>query len=237
MSTQSKSLTEAWVGAAPLGRVAAPLREQVIDALRTAILHFQLRPGQRLIERELIETLGVSRTTVREALRELTSEGLVTIVPQKGAIVTAPTAEDALDLYTARAALESVLVQRFTENATGSQQLQLAATVEEFAEAAEAGNELGLLAAKDRFNAVLAEGARSPVLTQLAESLQARLRVLRVMAMTPSNHAEATAELRAILQAIQSKDADAAARLYTAHINRSAETALGELRATVLAAQ
>ena len=71
------SLAESWT-AEPVGRIAAPLREQVIAALRQAILDFNLKPGQRLVERELIEQLGVSRTTVREALRELTSEGLVT---------------------------------------------------------------------------------------------------------------------------------------------------------------
>ena len=73
-----------------MGRIAAPLREQVIAALRQAILDFQLKPGQRLVERELIEQLGVSRTTIREALRELTAEGLITVIPQKGAIVSAP---------------------------------------------------------------------------------------------------------------------------------------------------
>src|SRR3546814_737946 len=99
----------AWSGS-PVDRVAAPLREQVITALRAAILDFQLRPGQRLVERELIEQLGVSRTTVREALRELTSEGLVTVVPQRGAVVSAPSLAEAEDMYDIRAVLESVLV-------------------------------------------------------------------------------------------------------------------------------
>jgi DNA-binding GntR family transcriptional regulator len=70
-----------------VGRIAAPLREQVINGRRTAILDFELQPGQRLVERELIEQTGVSRATIREALRELTAEGLVVMVPQKGAMV------------------------------------------------------------------------------------------------------------------------------------------------------
>src|SRR6188768_4396301 len=112
MVSTVNALSEAW-GDNPVDRVAAPLREQVIGALRAAILDFRLAPGQRLVERELIEQLGVSRTTVREALRELTSEGLVTVVPQKGAVVATPTLEDAIDLYDVRAALESLVVQRF----------------------------------------------------------------------------------------------------------------------------
>src|SRR5690242_3051163 len=96
-----------------IGRVAAPLREQVLEALRNAILNFDLKPGERLVERELIERIGVSRTTIREVLRELTAEGLVMVIPQKGAVVYAPSAEEAKDLYAVRAALEALAVRRF----------------------------------------------------------------------------------------------------------------------------
>src|SRR5690554_2823503 len=127
--TPPNTLADDWASA-PVDRVAAPLREQVITALRTAILDFQLRPGQRLVERELVEQLGVSRTTVREALRELTSEGLVTVVPQKGAVVATPTLEDAVDLYEVRAALESLVVTRFVERASDQQVVRLQEAVE-----------------------------------------------------------------------------------------------------------
>ena len=71
----------------PLHRVAAPLREQVLELLRDDIVEQRLEPGHRLIERELIEQIGVSRTTIREVLRQLAAEGLVTTIPQKGAVV------------------------------------------------------------------------------------------------------------------------------------------------------
>src|ERR1700730_10311746 len=90
----------------PVERVAAPLRDQVLDGLRQAIVEQRLPPGQRLIERELVEQIGVSRTTIREVLRQLTAEGLVTTIPQKGAVVAAPSPEEAADLYEVRAALE-----------------------------------------------------------------------------------------------------------------------------------
>ena len=101
-----------------VGRVAAPLREQVLDVLRQAILDFRLKPGQRLIERELIEQIGVSRTTIREVLRELAAEGLVTTIPQKGAIVVVPTAEEAAEVYEVRAALEALAARRFVARAS-----------------------------------------------------------------------------------------------------------------------
>jgi DNA-binding transcriptional regulator YhcF (GntR family) len=94
-----------------VGRSAAPLRERVLDVLRQAILDGRYRPGQRLVERELIELTGVSRSTIREALRELEAEGLVETVPQKGAIVVIPTATEARELIEVRAALEELAVR------------------------------------------------------------------------------------------------------------------------------
>jgi DNA-binding transcriptional regulator YhcF (GntR family) len=118
----------------PIGRVAAPVKEQVLNAIRDAILDFRLKPGERLIEREIIEQMGVSRATVREAISVLASEGLVTIVPQKGARVTAPTPEDAADLYEIRASLESMVVRRFVDRASDAEVEHLAATVEHMAD-------------------------------------------------------------------------------------------------------
>jgi DNA-binding GntR family transcriptional regulator len=91
--------------AGQVARVAAPLREQVLDLLRREIVEMRLRPGQRLVERELIQRIGVSRTTIREALRELAAEGLVTTIPQKGAIVAVPSWRGAEEVYEVRALL------------------------------------------------------------------------------------------------------------------------------------
>src|SRR3954468_11049350 len=103
--------------------VAAPLREQVSNVLRQAILDFELQPGQRLVERELTDRLQVSRTTIRESLRELTAEGLVQVIPQRGAVVATISREDAADLYDARIAIECLLVTRFIERANEQQVL------------------------------------------------------------------------------------------------------------------
>ncbi|WP_461173357.1 GntR family transcriptional regulator [Arthrobacter sp. Z1-9] len=229
MTTTSNSLSEAWVSS-PVGRIAAPLREQVIAALREAILDFRLKPGQRLVERELIEQLGVSRTTVREALRELTSEGLVTVVPQKGAIVTQPSLDEAHDLYEARAVLESLLVERFVEKASRSQILRLNAAAEAFAEAADRDEASAILAAKDVFYDVLVQGAGSSVFAQLTETIQARVRVLRAQAMSREGHSQAVEELRGIAEAVQAGDGKLAAELYARHIRRTEANALQSLR-------
>lgn len=179
------------------GRVAAPLREQVVASLRRAILDNHLQPGQRLVERELVERLGVSRTTVREALRELTTEGLVTVM-QRGATVTMPDAEAASDLYEVRAALESLAVRKFVANASDAPMAQLRAAVEGFAEVADDSDVLHVLSAKDRFYAVLIEGAASGVLQQLFETIQARVQLLRMTSLSqPGRPQQAVANFAA----------------------------------------
>lgn len=227
----SNGPAQTWVGN-PVGRTAAPLREQVIGALRAAILDFRLAPGQRLVERELIEQLGVSRTTVREALRELTSEGLVTVVPQRGAIVTAPSLGEAEDLYDVREALESLLVHRFVERATDDQIEQLDAAVDHFEEmTADTDDVRDILDAKDEFYEVIVAGAGSAALQQLVEGLQARVRVLRATSLSETGRASAAgAELRLVVQAARERDADRAAEACAAHVRSAARIALRHLR-------
>jgi DNA-binding GntR family transcriptional regulator len=229
---RANSLAESWT-AEPVGRVAAPLREQVISALRKAILDFHLKPGQRLVERELVEQLGVSRTTVREALRELTSEGLVTVVPQKGAVVATPTLEDAVDLYEVRAALESLVVTRFVERASDQQVVRLQEAVERFHDATIRTADIRqILQAKDLFYTVLIEGAASSALQQLLEGIQARVQILRATSLSEEGRTfAAVRELRAVVDAIAKRDAPLAARLTADHIRAAAETALAHMRA------
>jgi DNA-binding GntR family transcriptional regulator len=104
--------------AVQVNRVAAPVREQVLDQLRQAIVEMRLKPEQRLVERELIEQTGVSRTTVREVLRQLAAEGLVTTIPHKGTVVASPSVERAAELYEVRAVLEGMAARQFAERAT-----------------------------------------------------------------------------------------------------------------------
>src|SRR5262249_31440265 len=140
----------------PLPRVAAPLREQVLERLRQAIVEQRLPPGHRLIERELVEQIGVSRTTVREVLRELAAEGLVKTIPQKGAVVAVPSAQEAAELYEVRAALEALAARRFVEHAGPELVAELHAAFAEIERVTRDGGDIrAMLQAKDRFYDVL----------------------------------------------------------------------------------
>ncbi|GAA0899949.1 GntR family transcriptional regulator [Pseudonocardia zijingensis] len=212
-----------------VGRVAAPLREQVVTLVRDAILGFRLQPGQRLVERELVEQLGISRPTVREVLRQLAVEGLVTVVPQRGAVVTALTPDDAADLYEMRASLEALAVRRFVQRAAPEHVEALVAAVDEIERTARSAPQ-EQLQAKDRFYEVLFTGSGSAPLQQTVAGLQARVRLLRATSLSvPGRPEEAAAELRAVVDAVQAGDADAAAAACARHIENAARTALSRL--------
>ena len=216
-----------WTGQV-VGRSAAPLREQVLATIRRAILDFDLQPGQRLVERELIEQTGVSRTTVREVIRELTAEGLVTVVPQRGAVVSNPSPEEAADLYEVRRAVEGLIVSRFVERADDDAVAELRAAVREFTTATAEGRSIHeMLDAKDAFYEVLMTGAGSEALRQILTSLQARVQLLRATSLSmPGRPAMAAAELEELVEAIAARDGERAAVLCTGHIQEAAANGL-----------
>jgi DNA-binding GntR family transcriptional regulator len=216
---------------APIGRVAAPLRDQVLEVVREAILDFRLRPGQRLIERELMEQLSVSRATVREVLAQLASEGLVTNIPQRGAIVSILTTEEAADIYEMRVALEALAVRRFVERASDAHMARLRAAFDELeAIKNSSGEDLAQLIAKDEFYKALFEGAASPPLTQMLTSLQGRLRRLRWTSLSAPGRLERTiAEMRILVEAIEERDVSRAMAASDIHVRNAAAIALARM--------
>ncbi|HEX3786362.1 MAG TPA: GntR family transcriptional regulator [Pseudonocardiaceae bacterium] len=219
-----------WV-TAPLGRVAAPLRDQVLNVVRQAILDFKLRPGQRLIERELVEQLGVSRATVREVLALLVSEGLVTVIPQKGAIVSVLSATEAADIYEMRQSLEALVVRRFIERATPENVRDLRASLVALEQVSATDTDrLAELRAKDAFYNVLFVGANSQPLAQILTTLQGRVQVLRATSLSvPGRAAQAAQELRRVVELIEAGDAEGAANACAEHVRNAAKAGLIKL--------
>ncbi len=199
-------------------RLAAPLRQQVLERLRDAIISGQIVPGRRLIERELTDMLGVSRTVVREVLRQLESEGLIAIIPNKGPVVRELSAAEARDLYAIRAALEGLAARLCVEHASAAHLENLAAALTSVAAAYRGGEADSVVSTKNRFYDLLFEGAGSEVLTAMLATLHARIWRWRALGLThPQRSAQRSAEsingLQAILEAIRGRDGDAAERL------------------------
>jgi GntR family transcriptional regulator, trigonelline degradation regulator len=206
-------------------RVNAPLREQVLDVLRREIVELRLQPGQRLVERELIERLGVSRTTVREALRELAAEGLVTSIPQKGSIVAVPSMKEASEVYEVRALLEGAAARQFAERASEVHVAALKGAFFAIASAANDDDPKALLIAKDAFYEVLFDGCDNSIIRQVIGGLHARVAVLRAASLQVSGRpAESVREIGAILEAVEKRDGEAAATAASFHVRQAAAT-------------
>jgi GntR family transcriptional regulator, trigonelline degradation regulator len=209
-------------------KFAAPLRQQVLDTLRQAIIDGRLAPGARLTERELTEMLGVSRTVVREALRSLEAEGLVHVIPNKGPVVRALTRAEAEDLYQIRAVLEGLAARLFVLHASDGEIGQLAQALDVVVEAYDSGDAGRVLETKNRFYEVLFTGARSETLTSMLATLHARIWRWRALGLThPGRSAdrsrESIAQLRSMLDAIRARDAEAAERITRDEANRAAQ--------------
>lgn len=211
-------------------RVVSPVRTQVLDNLRQAILTRQFKPGQRLIERELVEATGVSRTSVREALRELGAEGLVTTIPNKGTVVTEVTQDEARQIYELRSSLEALAGRLFVQRASDADVANLRQAFSAIEQAYAAGIGAGVLAAKDAFYDVLFRGAANEPLRQVIAGLHARVTYLRAFSLSqPGRMQRSLEEVRAIMKAVEARDAEAVARACSIHVEQAGQAGLEAL--------
>jgi len=214
-----------------VNKTAASLRQQVIESLRTAVISGRLSSGQRLTERELTESLGVSRTVVREALRQLEAEGLIEVIPNRGPVVRSLTAEEAQDIYHIRAVLEGLAAREFVAQAAAEQLAALETAFDDVVTAYEAGDAARIGAAKTLFYDVLYAGAASETLSSMLATLHARMWRWRTLGLAhPQRSATRSQEsidnLREIVAAIRAGDGERAERTTRAEANQAAAEVL-----------
>lgn len=206
------------------------LRQQVAEALRTAIAHGELKPGERLIERVLCDRIGVSRTSLREALRELENEGLVTNLPNRGLIISRLDARIAKNIFDLRAALEGLISRLFCENATDAQIADCRAAFEGVKHAYANPEAQSPIAAKTRFYAVLMEGAGNPEAERMLRSIHIRASQLRVVSLSDAERRKTSLrELSALVEALCARDGALAEQLSRAHVDMAAQAALARI--------
>jgi len=152
------------------------LREAALSAIRRAILCGDLVPGQRLVESDIAEQMGMSRAPVREALRQLETEGLVVSEPHRGSFVVELSATDLWEIYTLRAALESVAVRIVTEKGSVEILARLRQAVADMAEAAREGDRARLAALDMAFHEMLCRAAGHSRLLDVWLSMTAQIR-------------------------------------------------------------
>lgn len=157
-----------------------PLRDVVFNTLRQAILKGELKPGERLMEIQLADRLGVSRTPIREAIRKLELEGLVIMVPRKGAEVAKITQKDLNDVLEVRCALEELAVELACKKITKEQVEQLEDTLKEFKEVIKGNNLTEVAEMDEKFHMMIFEATGNARLIQILNNLREQMYRYRV---------------------------------------------------------
>lgn len=208
-------------------RANSSLRQQATERLREAVLAGLFEPGAKLVERDLCEMLGVSRSVLREALQHLGAEGLITNVPHKGPMVATINHQEARDIYAVRGALESLAGEGFAVHATDEQVEALRDALTRLQQFDPAESNQGLLDVKNEFYAILLEGCGNSVVGNMLTLLNNRVTLLRRMSLSaPGRFQETLAELDEIVSAIESRDGALAGRLCGAHVAKAAGVAM-----------
>lgn len=206
------------------------LREQVAERIRMAIATGRFRPGERLIERELCELMGVSRTSLREALRELQADGLITSQPNKGLSVAVVTRRQAASIYEVRVALEGMAARLFVKNATDEQIAALRRSVDRLAAVYDNFESNAFISAKTEFYDILLAGAGNETAAEMLRLIHTKVSQLRVVSLSSAQRArQSIKELRALLKALEARDADKAWALCVEHVENAARAALAGL--------
>lgn len=198
------------------------LRGKVFQRLREDILSGVYQENDELREVSIGEELGVSRTPVREALRQLELEGLVTIVPNKGAYVRGITKKDVHDIYRIRSLLEGLCAKWATEHITDQQieELEEIVLLSEFHLKKQGQGKAKQVSDLDgKFHKVLYEASNSRILEHVLSDFHKYVKMARTMSVGEKERAEKSIdEHRAILEAIRKKDANLAEQLANQHI-------------------
>ena len=210
---------------------ATPLRKQAEEDLRKAILAGKYDAGERLKERQLMETLGVSRTLLREALRQIEAEGLVTLVPNRGPVVSVLSYEDAEEIYEVRGTLEAQACVGFVLRASSAHVRKLQDVFANLKQAAEGGDVLRTLELSSDFYDVILEGSGNKVLSSMLKLLHNRIVLLRRTSMSePGRLPETLDELTRMYEALCARDESAASKASQHHVRQASRAALRIMR-------
>jgi len=216
-------------------RAYSTLREWAYGQLREMIVTGVLPPGADLHEGQLCAQLGISKSPLREALRQLAQEGLVVAASQRGSYVAPFSPEDIGEIYSLRSYVEALEVRLATERATVEDVRALRANVAAMEECARRGDQRGFVERDAEFHLLLARIAGHKRLLRVQQSLQTDLLRLMMYHLARAGSAAATDAStmhRAIVDAIEARDPDAAEREMREHIHRG-ETLRRRLLASV----
>ena len=208
-----------------------PLRDVVFNTLRQAILRGELKPGERLMEIQLANKLGVSRTPIREAIRKLELEGLVLMIPRRGAEVAEITERSLRDVLEVRAALEELAVDLACDRIKEEDIQKLREAAKEFEEVSKSDDVTALAEADVKFHDIIYFATENQRLIQLLYNLREQMYRYRVEYLKRQEvHATLFAEHERIIECIVKHDKATAKQVTSVHIDNQMTTVADTIR-------
>ena len=208
-----------------------PLRDVVFNTLRQAILRGELKPGERLMEIQLANKLGVSRTPIREAIRKLELEGLVLMIPRKGAEVAEITEKNMRDVLEVRKALEELAVQLACEKITDEEIEEMKKAAEEFKMILKSKDITEIAEADVRFHDIIYMATDNQKLIHLLNKLREQMYRYRVEYLkNPDVHEQLTQEHEEIVYHIKRREKVEATAVTCQHIDNQVSAVTDKIR-------
>lgn len=208
-----------------------PLRDVVFNTLRQEILTGKMKPGERLMEIHLANKLGVSRTPIREAIRKLELEGLVIMIPRKGAEVAQISWKNLKDVLEVRRALDVLAIELACERMGTEEQEALYRACESFEEATKTKDTRKIAEADVAFHDIIVDSTGNNRLVQLVNNLSEQMYRYRFEYIKDdSQHDILVQEHKEMYKSIRSKNKEAAASVVKKHINNQEEAIIRQLR-------
>ena len=207
-----------------------PLREVVCETLREAIISGVLRPGERLMEIQLAEELGVSRTPVREAIRKLELEGFVIMIPRRGTYVADLSIKDINEVFEVRSALDSLANGLAAERITEEELEQMERLLVQIGACVDKGNMEKIVELDGQLHDILYRASRNDRLVGIINNLREQLTRFRTISMAyPGRLKKTIEEHTQLVGAIAARDVDLAQQLAVEHMANSEQTLLQDI--------
>ncbi|MBQ8039977.1 MAG: GntR family transcriptional regulator [Lachnospiraceae bacterium] len=208
-----------------------PLRDVVFNTLRQAILTGELKPGERLMEIHLANRLGVSRTPIREAIRKLELEGLVTMIPRRGAEVAQITEKSMKDVLEVRRTLDALSAELACERISPEEEEALKKACQDFEEAVKTKDAKVIAKADVALHDIIAAATGNQRLIQLINNLAEQMYRYRFEYIKDySQHERIIREHRIIYESIVKKDKEAASEMAKTHIDNQEKAVIARIR-------
>jgi DNA-binding GntR family transcriptional regulator len=206
------------------------LREQIVDFIKDAIVRGRLKPGERVPEQEIAENFGISRTPIREAFRQLESEGFITVIPRKGAVVSPLTDKDVSEFYVIKSLLEGFAARTACDKLTHKEIKRLESLNASMVKCSERGDFKGFFKLDNQFHDTFLKACGNDKLFTLIHHLVQQFERFRITALSlPGRMQESLTQHKEIIEAFEKSEADLVETLVMANADKGRDVLVEEI--------